>query len=189
MMSVPSEQIQVAGGTTPPETDRVWDAFVRAFDWSLVLSFAIAWITADEWDRLHEWAGYAAVALVCVRIVWGFVGDKHARFRDFVRSPIVVLGYLNDMLRGRERRYRGHNPVGGAMIVALLLGICGLGLTGWMMTTNTFWGVEWVEDVHEVLANGLLVLVGLHVIGVLVSSWRHGENLVAAMVTGHKRRD
>jgi len=188
-MSMSCEQLREVGGTRPPATVSVWDAFVRVFHWCLVSTFAIAWITADEWDPLHEWAGYTATALVGSRIVWGFVGTKHARFSDFVRSPFVVLGYLNDMLRCREPRYIGHNPVGGAMIIALLLGICGLGLTGWMMTTNAFWGVEWVEEVHEVLANAVLASVALHVLGVLVASLRHRENLVAAMVTGRKRRD
>ncbi len=188
-MSSATGEIREAGGVALPATVKVWDLFVRVFHWSLVASFAIAWITADEWDRLHEWAGYAAVALVGCRIVWGFIGTKYARFSDFVRSPFAMFGYLRDVLRGQERRYIGHNPAGGAMILALLAGIIGLGLTGWMMTTNAFWGVEWVEEVHEALANGMLVLVGLHVVGVLVAGLRHGENLVAAMLTGHKRQD
>ena len=187
MMSLESQRLTVAGGTQPPATVKVWDVFVRLFHWGLVASFAVAWLSADEWDRLHEWAGYAACALVGLRVVWGFVGTKHARFSDFVRSPLVVLSYLNDVLWGRERRYLGHNPAGGAMIVALLLGIIGLGLTGWMMTVDRFWGAEWVEELHEVLAHGLLALVILHVFGVLFASVSHRENLVRAMLTGRKR--
>lgn len=186
-MSSVTGEIREAGGVSPPATVKVWDLFVRVFHWSLVASFAVAWFTADEWDRIHEWAGYAAAALVGCRIIWGFVGTKHARFSDFVRSPFSMLGYLGDVLRGQEHRYIGHNPAGGAMILALLAGIIGLGITGWMMTTNAFWGVDWVEDVHELLANAMLVLVGLHVLGVLVESLRHGENLIAAMITGRKR--
>ena len=189
MMSAGTDQSSAAGGTSPPATVPVWDVFVRVFHWSLAVSFAVAWITADEWDRLHEWAGYSASALVGLRIVWGFVGAPHARFSDFVRSPFVVLGYLGDVLRGRERRFLGHNPAGGSMIIALLFGICSLGVTGWMLTSNAFWGVEWVEDVHEVLANGLLALVPLHVAGVLMASFSHRENLVRAMLTGRKRAE
>lgn len=189
MMSVENDRNSAVGGTLPPATVPVWDVFVRVFHWSLAVSFAVAWITADEWDQLHEWAGYTAGALVGLRIVWGFVGARHARFSDFVNSPFVVLGYLKDSLRGRERRFLGHNPAGGAMIIALLTGICCLGATGWMMTSNAFWGVEWVEDVHEVLANGLLALVVLHVAGVLVASFSHRENLVLAMLTGRKRAE
>ncbi len=189
MMAMPVDKTRDAGGIAPPATVKVWDLFVRIFHWSLVASFAVAWITADELDRLHEWTGYAAAALVSARILWGFVGTKHARFSDFVRSPWAVLGYLGDIMRGKAHRHLGHNPAGGAMIIALIIGILGLGLTGWMMSTDAFWGVDWVEEVHEVLANGMLVLVALHLIGVLSASLLHGENLIAAMITGRKRRE
>ena len=187
MIPAHPDQHANAGGATPPATVRVWGIFIRIFHWGLVTSFAIAWITADEWDRLHEWAGYVASGLVTVRIVWGFAGKKYARLSQFVRSPGAVLAYLGDVLQGRERRYLGHNPAGGVMIIALLLGICSLGLTGWMMTLNTLWGVEWVEEVHEGLANLLLLLVVVHVAGVILASIRHGENLIVAMFGGHKR--
>jgi cytochrome b len=179
--------------TPPPGADavspptRVWDLAVRLFHWSLVASFAIAWISAEEWQDLHLWAGYAAAALVAFRLVWGLAGTRYARFRQFVRRPRVVVAYLRDVLSGREARYLGHNPAGGAMILALLLALAGLCLTGWLYTTDAYWGVEWVEETHELLANLLLALVGLHVLGVLLASLRHRENLVRAMITGRKR--
>jgi len=179
--------------TTSPGADavstptRVWDLAVRLFHWSLVASFAVAWISAEEWQDLHLWAGYAAAALVAFRLVWGLAGTRYARFRQFVRRPRVVVAYLRDVLSGREARYLGHNPAGGAMILALLLAMAGLCLTGWLYTTDAYWGVEWVEETHELLANLLLALVGLHVLGVLLASLRHRENLVRAMVTGRKR--
>jgi len=187
MMVARVDRSTEAGSTVLPATIKVWDIFVRVFHWSLVLSFAVAWITADEWDRLHEWAGYAAVSLVSARIVWGFIGTKHARFSDFVRSPFKVIGYLLDLLQGKERRFLGHNPAGGAMVLALITGIVGLAVTGWMMTTNAFWGVDWVKELHEALANGMLGLVVLHIAGVVFASFSHGENLVIAMLTGRKR--
>ncbi len=179
--------------TPPPGADavapptRVWDLAVRLFHWSLVASFAVAWISAEEWQDLHLWAGYAAAALVAFRLVWGLAGTRYARFRQFVRRPRVVVAYLREFLSGREARYLGHNPAGGAMILALLLALAGLCLTGWLYTTDAYWGVEWVEETHELLANLLLALVGLHVLGVLLASLRHRENLVRAMVTGRKR--
>jgi len=166
---------------------RVWDPIVRIGHWALVTCIAVAWLSGDEWQSLHETAGYAAVEIVAIRIVWGFIGSRHARFSDFVRSPSVVLGYLKDLIAGRERRHLGHNPAGGAMIVALLATILGLGLTGWLSTTDAFWGVEWVQETHETLADGLIVLVALHIGGVLLASIHEGENLVRAMVTGRKR--
>lgn len=166
---------------------RVWDPLVRIFHWSLVAAFTVAWLTADDWDRLHEWAGYAAAALIAFRLLWGLAGPKYARFRQFVRSPSAVAGYLRATLHGKEPRYLGHNPAGGLMIVALILAMAGTALTGWMYTLDAFWGMEWVEETHEALANLLLVLVGLHVAGVIFSSLRHRENLVRAMVVGRKR--
>lgn len=167
---------------------KVWDPFVRLFHWGLAASFVIAWITAEEWDSLHYWAGYAAGALIALRLIWGQIGTRYARFTQFIKSPAATLKYLGDILRGAEPRYLGHNPAGAAMIIALILAMAGCILTGWMYTTTTFWGSEWVEEIHEALANGLLFLVLLHVGGVLLASLRHHENLVRAMITGRKRR-
>jgi len=167
---------------------KVWDPFVRLFHWGLAASFVIAWITAEEWDSLHYWAGYAAGALIALRLIWGLIGTRYARFTQFIKSPRATLKYLGDILRGTEPRYLGHNPAGAAMIIALILTMAGCILTGWMYTTTMFWGSEWVEEIHEALANGLLFLVLLHVGGVLLASLRHNENLVRAMITGRKRR-
>lgn len=180
----------VAGGeASSPPMIRVWDVFVRAFHWSLVAVFAMAWLTADEWDSVHNWSGYAAVALVFARLVWGGVGSKYARFVNFVRSPAAALGYLGDVIGGRQKRYLGHNPAGAAMILALLAGILGLGLTGWMMTLDAYGGAAWLEETHEILANGMLVLAVLHVAGVALTSLSHKENLVRSMITGRKRTE
>jgi cytochrome b len=169
------------------QTLKVWDVAVRLFHWSLVVSFAVAWLTAEEWDDLHEWAGYAAAALIGFRLIWGLIGPRYARFSQFLRAPGTVLAYLVGMARGRERRYVGHNPAGAAMIVALLLALAGTATTGWMYTLDAFWGVAWVEQTHKLLADGMLALIGLHVAGVVIASLRHHENLVRAMVTGRKR--
>ncbi|MBN1237973.1 MAG: cytochrome b/b6 domain-containing protein [Gammaproteobacteria bacterium] len=166
---------------------KVWDPLVRLFHWSLAVSFAVAWLTAEDWRDLHEWAGYAAAALIAFRIVWGLVGPSYARFGSFLRSPVTVARYLGDMARGRERRYIGHNPVGGVMIIALIVGLAATALTGWMYTLDAFWGVEWVEETHEVLANVMLALVLIHIAGVAFASLRHRENLVRAMLVGRKR--
>jgi cytochrome b len=176
-----------AGGDSQPATVRVWDPLVRIFHWSLVGLFAFAFLTGDEWDKAHETAGYAIIGLIVFRIVWGLVGSRHARFTDFIYGPGTVLGYTRDAFAMRAKRYLGHNPVGGVMVIALLAAITVISATGYMMTTNAFWGVEWVEEVHEAAAFGTLMLIGLHVGGVIFSSIEHGENLVRAMVTGRKR--
>lgn len=168
-------------------TVKVWDPMVRLFHWSLAGSFAVAWLTGDELMSVHEWAGYAAGSLVALRLVMGFFGSPYARFRQFIRSPGKTAAYAGDILRNREARYLGHNPAGAVMVIALLCSMAALALTGWMQTTYAYWGVDWVEESHELLANLLLVLVMLHIAGVLLASVRHHENLVRAMITGRKR--
>ncbi|HWK79993.1 MAG TPA: cytochrome b/b6 domain-containing protein [Thermomicrobiales bacterium] len=176
-----------AAASIQSETVRVWDPFVRIFHWSLVGLFVFAFATGDKIEWLHIRVGYAIAALVVLRIVWGFVGTRHARFSDFVRSPGEITTYSGQVLRGRAPRHLGHNPVGGAMVVALLVMIAGIAATGFAMTTDAFWGSQWVEDLHKGLVYTTIGLIVLHVAGVIFSSLEHGENLVKAMVTGRKR--
>ena len=175
-----------AGRDSRPAEAKVWDPLVRIFHWSLVAAFIAAWITGDELDRIHILAGYTVLGLVAFRILWGLVGTKHARFADFVRRPSTVAGFLRDIVRFRAKRYLGHNPAGGAMIVALLVMLSVIGGTGYMMTTDAFWGVEWVEEAHELAVNVTLGLVALHILGVALASFEYGENLVRSMFTGRK---
>ncbi|QWG18279.1 cytochrome b/b6 domain-containing protein [Bradyrhizobium sediminis] len=176
-----------AGGAVPPATVKVWDPFVRMFHWTLLTLFVIAFVTGDEIEGVHIAAGYGIATLLALRLAWGVIGPRHARFSSFVRSPRDVLAYLRDVARLKAPRYLGHNPAGGAMIVALLAALIGTAVTGYMMTTDAYWGAKWVEKLHEALAHGTLVLAGLHVLGVAASSLLHRENLVKAMVTGRKR--
>ncbi len=181
---------------------KVWDLFVRLFHWTLVLAFFIAWLTGDELLTLHVWTGYTVLGLVLARIVWGFVGPRHARFRDFVRPWPEVRSFLKQTLARRAPRHLGHNPAGGAMIVLmlvllLLISLTGLAVYGIEEAAGPMAGLagspEWLEDgleeVHEFLANFMLLMVILHVTGVLVESRLHHENLVRAMFTGRKRAD
>ena len=182
-----SDRLQEAGGVSPPATVKVWDPFIRVFHWSLVLLFAIAFLTGDEIERMHLWAGYAIAALVALRIIWGFIGSPHARFSDFVKGPSTVVEYIKQSTRLEAPRYVGHNPAGGAMIVLLIVMLLGLSITGHLMTTDAFWGSKTLEEIHEIFAYTTPGLVALHVLGVIVASLEHGENLVRAMITGRKR--
>lgn len=105
------------------EIIRVWDPIVRLGHWALAIGFLFAWLSAQEWDALHIWSGYLIGAVIVIRLIWGFIGTRHARFTDFVRGPRAVSAYLRGLAGGKAPRYLGHNPAGGAMTVALLLAL------------------------------------------------------------------
>ncbi len=165
----------------------VWDRAVRVLHWALVSALVLAALSVWVVTGAHRPAGYVALAIVLLRAVWGGVGRGHARFARFVRGPHATLRYIALLRRGRAPRHLGHNPLGGWMVLALMSCVCALALTGWLYTTDVFWGSEAVEDAHRTLAWTLLALVALHVAGVLVTGRRHRENLVAAIFSGRKR--
>jgi cytochrome b len=174
---------------------------------------------------VHVWAGYVIAVLVILRIVWGFIGPRHARFADFAYSPKTDLQYLRDLVLGRAPRYIGHSPAGGAMVFALLLFLAITVMTGMILYAAEegagplapFYaqmeslqpgtvdadrdddqpgaeregegGEDTLEEFHEVAANATLALVIFHILGVILASFVHHENLARAMVTGRKRRE
>ena len=166
---------------------RVWDRPVRLLHWTLAAAIALAWLTAEGNVSWHERLGYVALAAVALRIVWGFAGSGHARFSDFVRSPRETLAYARSVLNGTEERHLGHNPLGGWMALLLWLLAAATGVTGWLYTTDSFFGEAWLDQLHEALAWAILAAVALHLAGVAFTSWRQRENLVRAMLGGHKR--
>jgi cytochrome b len=188
-MAAPSKEISMKTVSASP-ADRprtlVWDAPVRVFHWLIVLSFAVAWLSAESerWQLVHVTAGYTMAGLVAFRLLWGLVGTKYARFGDFVRGPRAVLAYLKSLVRGRPEHHAGHNPAGALAIVALLALAALTTFTGWANDSEL--GGHWLEEVHEALASGMLTLVIVHVLAVLASSWLHRENLVGAMIHGRK---
>lgn len=169
------------------ERIRVWDLPVRVFHWGLVAMFATAWLTSEDAETPHRWAGYVALGLLAFRFVWGFVGSRHARFADFVPRPAVLRDYVGRLLRGREPRHLGHNPAAAVMILFLMAMVALIGTTGWLMTTDWGWGSELLEELHEGAVNATLLAVVVHVAAAVFESLRHRENLVRAMFTGYKR--
>jgi len=177
----------VKAGIANDGTVKVWDPLVRVFHWSLAALFLGNFLT-EEGDALHRWMGYAVLALIGIRLLWGFIGTRYARFDDWVPRRGQVREYLRERLAGRSRRRLGHNPAAAVMILSLMGGVTLVGLTGWLQTTDAFFGAEWLEELHEVLAYGVLALVGLHVLAAIGESFHYRENLVRAMVTGRKRK-
>jgi cytochrome b len=165
---------------------RVWDAPIRLLHWALAASIVAAWLTRHNSGPAHEYIGYGAAAIVLARLAWGWGGSRYARFVQFVRGPATTWRYLRAVLAGRAARHLGHNPLGGAMAVALLACVGLTVLSGWATTTDLLWGYAWPVRLHEALAWLLVGLIALHIAGVLLTSWQHRENLVAAMLTGDK---
>ncbi|MEX6506719.1 cytochrome b/b6 domain-containing protein [Jiella sp. M17.18] len=188
-MSAVSEQ----GGAIRPlrqeATVRVWDPVVRLFHWGVVTGCVLNLFILEEGKTAHRYVGYTVAALLAIRLVWGFVGTRHARFADFVPMPGSLIAYTRALLRGEEPRFVGHNPLAAVVMLALMLLLALTAGSGFMMTLDAFWGVKWVKEVHAVCANSIMLLAGLHALAAIVESFRHRENLVGAMVTGRKRAD
>ncbi len=199
--------------STPNEIS-VWDPLVRLFHWTLVVAFTLAYFSQegpfedlldqvdDDWvQAVHVWAGYTIAGLLLFRVFWGFAGPRHARFSDFVRGPRETLRYVGAVLTLRAPRHLGHNPAGGAMIVALLLSLTltvtaglmlygadkGLGPLAGLLVDSSEAAIHSIEEVHEFFANFTLLLVVGHLVGVIWESLLHRENLTHAMITGRKR--
>ncbi len=182
---------------------KVWDPLIRFFHWSLVLSFIIAYFSEDDFMTLHVYAGYYILGLIAIRVIWGFIGTQHARFTDFVKSPSQIKSYIKSIFSFHPRRYLGHNPAGGAMVIALMISITLTGVLGLVLygieeaagplsNIGFYFGgasEEIFEELHEFFANFTVLLVVVHVGGVLLASFQHRENLIQSMISGKKPLD
>ncbi len=166
---------------------KVWDPLVRIFHWSLVVFFGIAWITSEGFDSIHAWTGYIAGGLIAFRLIWGLIGPRYARFSNFIKGPGTVIDYLKAMAAHKEKRYLGHNPAGGAMIVALLITVAITVWTGWEITQPQYAHSDLMKTLHAFITSVLMTLVIVHIGGVVLAGLRHKENLARSMVTGEKR--
>jgi len=179
---------------------KVWDPFVRIFHWTLLGAFFIAFSTEGDLQFLHNTAGYLILGLLACRRVWGIIGSRHARFTDFIKMPSTIIAYLKNVRTGTAKRYLGHNPAGGAMIIAMTLVLALAIFTGMGMERSNLpaniatwvsifdgYGHRSLKHFHEIFANLSMLFIAAHVAGVLVSSWQHRENLVRAMIDGKKR--
>jgi cytochrome b len=177
---------------------RVWDLPVRLFHWTLVALVLTSWVARELGEmEAHRLSGYGILVLVLFRVLWGFVGSRHARFADFVRTPAAMRAYMKDTLAGRPTRFLGHNPAGGWSVLAMLACLLVQALTGLFLTDDIlfdapFHGVlskQWTERLdalHEANFALLLVLIGVHVSAIAFYRLVKRENLVAPMITGRK---
>lgn len=159
---------------------------VRSLHWLLAIGMIATWSTGHWFNDIHHALGYATGAIVMMRVLWGWRGDYYARFTQFVRSPAQTWRYARQMPDRHEARYLGHNPLGGWMVVVLLSCAALTSLTGYLFTTDLLWGYDWLANLHIALSWLMVGLVVLHLLGVIMTSYRHRENLVRAMITGNK---
>lgn len=192
----------------------VWDLPLRLFHWVLVLSIAASWYTAENseeyvtygdnvvsYTQIHFWLGYWALGLIIFRVIWGFIGPQHARFTQFLKGPRQVLGYAGKFLKRDSPASIGHNPMGGWVVVLMLLMIGAQAVTGLFLIDNTeIYPAPFNPSVDAALAgkfgsfhhwnfNVLLGVIGLHVFAILFYLFFKRQNLIKAMLTGHKPAD
>jgi cytochrome b len=175
------------GSTKRDLTILVWNRFVRLSHWIVIIAVAVALFTHGGLLSAHRIAGYLVLALTVARIIHGFGAHRYARFANFVPGPTRLVRYLQAMTRGTERRYIGLNPAGGAMVVVLLVLLLLISLTGVVIDTPGWRDHRPLQMIHSVASDVLMLLIGVHLLGVLYASYRHRENLIAAMFSGKKR--
>lgn len=174
----------------------VWDLPTRLFHWSLLALVLVCWFTGEEESlaAVHRIAGEAIAGLLVFRVIWGFVGGERARFADFAAGPGAVVEHIRDLMSSAPRRHLGHNPLGGIAVFLLLAVTATVVVTGLFSGEDSLagpfvglWGLE-LSEVHETSFRILQGLVALHVLGVVVETWKARDSLVPAMITGSKTR-
>jgi cytochrome b len=176
---------------------KVWDSIVRLFHWSLVITYSVSFFTQEEDYDLHLIAGYTVLGLVIARIFWGFAGTRYARFSNFVKSPVTVTRHIFSVLQNKSDRYIGHNPAGGMMILALIIVLLVITISGVALdaaenragplgTTTLFYYTDTIAEIHNIATNISLGLVALHLAGIFYGVVVLKEKLISAMITGKK---
>lgn len=178
--------------TASQQQVKVWDILVRFTHWAVATGVIANLALTKEGSNIHMFVGFMVVTLVVIRLLWGLVGTKYARFSDFFPTPARVKNHLNELKahpvnnQSVKAEHLGHNPLGALMMFALWGAIIGLGLTGFLMQSQILGNKDLFEGIHGGLAGSLYVLVPLHVISAIVMSHLQKQNLIKSMVTGNK---
>jgi len=164
----------------------VWDRFVRFSHWTVAALFFGNYWFLKAGDPPHEWAGYTLIGLIVIRLIWGFVGSENARIVNFFPTVKRLRTYLSDYKQPLDAK-QGHNPVGALMILFLWLMLLLTGVTGWMQTTDLFWGEDWVQELHDISSQIVLYAIAVHVSAIIVISHIKNIELIQPMITGWRR--
>ena len=183
-----------------PRIVAVWDLPVRLFHWTLVLLVVVSFTTGKlggNWLAWHFRSGYCILALVLFRILWGLFGSETARFADFVRGPRKVFEYGRSLIRGAGMVHVGHNPLGGLMVVLMLVLLLVQATTGLyvdddagtrapLADTASDAIVSLFTRIHRININIIVACVALHVSAALFYLFARNDNLIKPMLTGRK---
>lgn len=182
-----SRHTEPAHGSDSSRVIPVWDPLVRLIHWTLLIAILLNGLILEPEGNWHHWVGYMAVALVAIRTIWGLLGPRPARFSAFPPRPKAALQHAREFFSETRTLHLSHNPLGALMAYNIWLTILAMGVTGYMMGTVRFFGLDWVEELHELAFNWLLLSIALHLLGVLVETKLSGVSLVKAMLDGRKR--
>jgi cytochrome b len=184
----PMHEPDISLSNTPKTRQvRVWDILVRVTHWTVAAGITANLLFTEEGSELHQYVGYTVVGLVVIRLLWGLVGTRYARFSNFFPTPSRIKGHLSDLsVRRTDEQHLGHNPLAAIMMFALWAVIIGLGISGYLMEAKIFGSKDILEEIHGILANSLYLLVPLHIISAIAMSYWERQNLIKSMITGNK---
>ncbi len=165
--------------------DILWSPITRIIHWAIALPVLLNFFI-DGGDSLHRIFGYFVAVFVLLRIIWGFISRDKANFKFFPLKPKEIKDYISILLSGGEKTYPGHNPLACVAYVLIWILVIALGITGFMMGLDAYWGEDWLEEIHESLSNGLAILVALHIIGLTIDSIRCKRKTWRGMITGKR---
>ena len=172
---------------------KVWDILVRFTHWTVAAGIIANLFFTEDGSDLHVYVGYTVLGLVVVRLLWGLVGTRYARFTSFFPTPTRLKHHLSALsVRRVDEQHLGHNPLAAIMMLSLWAVIIGLGVTGYLMETDIFSQIQLLgnkdvlEEIHELLANSLYLLVPLHIVAAIAMSYWQRQNLIKSMITGKK---
>lgn len=173
---------------------KVWDILVRFTHWTVAAGIIANLLFTEDGSDLHIYVGYTVVGLVVLRLLWGLIGTRYARFTSFFPTPIRLKRHLSALsVRRVDEQHLGHNPLAAIMMLSLWAVIIGLGVTGYLMETDIFSHIQLLgdkdvlEEIHELLANSLYLLVPLHIVAAIAMSYWQRQNLIKSMITGKKK--
>lgn len=188
MIDVVDNSVIKSPNTSKTKQVKVWDILVRVTHWTVAAGIIANLLFTEDGSELHEYVGYTVLGLVVVRLLWGLVGTRYARFTSFFPTPTRLKHHLSALsVRRVDEQHLGHNPLAALMMLSLWAVIIGLGLTGYLMEAEIFGAADLLEEVHELLANSLYLLVPLHIIAAIAMSYWQRQNLIKSMVTGQKK--